>query len=1092
MGDSFHNGYDEGSHGEGADSDEDFDGSGTRVRTKYPIHDSIAEDISVLKNLILPPVHEDVQDDDNDDEDSDSDEGDEGKEEEHEASGSEEEEEDEGNYVRESPDEDDSAVTDVENDNAAAAAAVYGHPPISFSPTRGIGSSQIEEFQASSFTQASALWDAIDGQGVPPNDENSAAYLTITANVTVLQQKDKDTDHLPSADEIDVENQVILPIEMNEEEVGTNYQKKNTHSPIYNCPYNIDERDGDENTPLHIAIHSSKLDHMRLLLRAGASLQKRCDGSLPIHTAISIGAIPTKTSFALEAVKLLHEYDADLCASDDANHTPLYLAVSLNLSQVVNYILNDPAGVTTLNVRSDRVGGRPLHAAAKYDQMNYPFGTLTPARDDNGTHGSPKQQSDTGIGEKIGVTQILTHTPDIDIDPTDNYGKTPLHVACGRGNWGVVRLLIEAGANPHAIDKRGFTPAGLAYKRGMTIPSDLTTFLGMPGSGIPRSLDTSANSSLKRDLIMDPDGRTLLICHELCSRHFTCPPICRDGTDVPPENIRRLSVLLDEDTGILRSAEFERLTWETEARRAAMVDVLKCHDYSYIEKISQFCCEIPDHPHAIIPLDPDTTISRWTFESALRAAGSVCEAVDRIMAGDFRNAFCAVRPPGHHAGPTGVVKCPNDPEGSHGFCILNNVAIGAAYARSMYRNDGIKKIAIIDFDVHHGNGTEAIIRSLIPTVDRATIKTSFVTGVLEKASYRPWLDETDIHNVFFASVHGYGPRDASFSDHPQMGGWFYPASGNSSVSDAIASPSDVEGPGLSEFLLSQTWTRMGEKSRENCCQVINVGLSLPKENENPALQRIEMRDSYRKDIIPYLLEFNPDIIFISAGFDAHKKDSMNFGYVGMVEDDYEWLTEQLVKVANTCCNGRVISVLEGGYKIHGGIVSPFARSVASHVRALVDGGSSRALYDLQEAEWESRFELEMVVERERKRRQRMEKLFRAQMTSPSERRVRSRELSMTAMRPSHPSDSPPHTTTATTTTTTTITTTTTTTNSECMEMDPMNHHSNAMDEIIVSPDMDIITDTNTADIGTGRKRKRAHVNYKELMEKMKKEGELLS
>jgi acetoin utilization deacetylase AcuC-like enzyme len=76
---------------------------------------------------------------------------------------------------------------------------------------------------------------------------------------------------------------------------------------------------------------------------------------------------------------------------------------------------------------------------------------------------------------------------------------------------------------------------------------------------------------------------------------------------------------------------------------------------------------------------------------------------------------------------------------------------------------------------------------------------------------------------------------------------------------------------------------------------------------------------------------------------------MNFGYVGMVEDDYEWVTEQLVKVANTCCNGRIVSVLEGGYKIHGGIVSPFARSVASHVRGLVDGGRSRELYDMQDA-----------------------------------------------------------------------------------------------------------------------------------------------
>jgi hypothetical protein len=122
------------------------------------------------------------------------------------------------------------------------------------------------------------------------------------------------------------------------------------------------------------------------------------------------------------------------------------------------------------------------------------------------------------------------------------------------------------------------------------------------------------------------------------------------------------------------------------------------------------------------------------------------------------------------------------------------------------------------------------------------------------------------------------------------------------------------------------------------------------------------------------LEFDPDIIFISAGFDAHKRDSMNFGYVGMVEDDYEWVTAQLVRIANTCCNGRIVSVLEGGYKIHGGIVSPFARSVAAHVRSLVDGGSSRELYDAQDGEWESQFERHLIDERERKRQQKLEKI----------------------------------------------------------------------------------------------------------------------
>jgi acetoin utilization deacetylase AcuC-like enzyme len=385
------------------------------------------------------------------------------------------------------------------------------------------------------------------------------------------------------------------------------------------------------------------------------------------------------------------------------------------------------------------------------------------------------------------------------------------------------------------------------------------------------------------------------------------------------------------------------------------------------------CSSIADHPSAIAHLDADTTMSRWTFEAALRAAGSVCEAVDKVVSGDYRNSFCAVRPPGHHAGPRGIVRCPNDPGGSHGFCFLNNVAIGAAYARSMYRNDGIKKIAIVDFDVHHGNGTEEIIRQLVPDVEKTAITTSFATGELSTSRYRPWLDETDIQEVFFASVHGYGARGNDFESGPSEG-WFYPASGKTHTSDAIKNPSFAESPNLTDFLLSQTWTRMGEDSRANCCKIMNFGMPLPTREDIPGMQRLDVRDTYRQKILPQLREFDPDIIFISAGFDAHKKDTMNFGYVGMVEDDYEWVTEQLIRLANTCCNGRIVSVLEGGYKIHGGIVSPFARSVAAHVRALVDGGSSRELYDLQDSEWESQFERHLIDERERKRQQKLEKM----------------------------------------------------------------------------------------------------------------------
>jgi acetoin utilization deacetylase AcuC-like enzyme/ankyrin repeat protein len=733
---------------------------------------------------------------------------------------------------------------------------------------------------------------------------------------------------------------------------------------------NLNERDDDENTPLHVAIHARKLEHVKVLLEWGASWRLRCDGSFAIHTAISLGAVSLNQQFAYDCVVALHEAGADLTTKDDANHTPLYLACMYNLPQIVNYILSDEEGLSTLNARSDRASNRPIHAAAKFDTLTNASkasaATSLPAE----VGGVVKAMFPGKIAHRQAptealVTQLLLNAQGVEVDGANGAGQTALHVACSRGNWPVVKLLLQAGSSGEIADRRGYLAGQLAYKRGMPIPADLVESLGEPPA--------RGNIPPVRDLLVDPNSDTVLLTHELCILHRTCPPIIRDSAEPPPENVRRLNVLVDPETGILRTGEFRSCHWKNEARRAAISDVLKVHEYAYVERISQMSSSIPDHASAIAHVDPDTTVSRWSFEAAMRAAGSICEAVDLVVHGEHRNSFCAVRPPGHHAGPRGVVKCPNDTEGSHGFCLLNNVAIGAAYARSMYRNEGIRKVAIIDFDVHHGNGTEEIIRQLVPTSEKATIRTPFAFGEISSNSYRPWLDETDIQNVFFSSTHGFGQRGHD------LNGWFYPASGKTHTSEAISHPSMVDQPNLTDFMLSQTWSRMGEESKANCCKIINVGFDLPPQSSDPVgrtmKQRLDLRDTYRNQILPALRDFDPDIIFISAGFDAHRRDAMNFGYVGMVEDDYEWVTDQLVKVANTCCNGRVVSVLEGGYKIHGGIVSPFARSVASHVRALVDGGHHRELYDSKDLEWESQYERHIFDRRERKKEEDREKLL---------------------------------------------------------------------------------------------------------------------
>jgi len=834
-------------------------------------------------------------------------------------------------------------------------------------------------------------------------------------------------------------------------------KRKTRKASKYYCPYDLDERDFDENTPLHVAIHARKLDCVKLLLEAGANVHKKCDGSAPVHTAISIGAIPAHANFAAECLAVLINYGADLSVKDESMHTPLYLTAVCNLPRSASLILHDSVGLTTLNMRAERSGARPLHACAKFDKITQSSKAVV---------GATLQQAEMGCSAML--TRMFLSTPGIEVDPTNSYGRTPLHTAALRGNWAVARLLLQHGADPNALDQKGDTPGKLASKRGMVVPSDLLPQLG--------------NSACQqRDLIMDPNLTTLIVCHELCSLHLSCAPISRGGTpeetDPPPENVRRLHVLISKETGILRSGEFSGCAWESEARRAAVSDVLKVHEYSYIEKISHICSALPDHPSSIAQIDPDTAVSHWSFEAAMRAAGAVCEAVDRVMAGDYRNAFCAIRPPGHHAGPRGVVTCPNDPDGSHGFCLLNNVAVGAAYARSMYRNDGIKKVAIIDFDVHHGNGTEEIVRQLVPGVEFGSIRTPFAHGALQVSRYRPWLDEDDVRNVFFASTHGYGPRDSKLHE-TSRGGWFYPASGASHVTESVRNPNGVEYPSLTAFLQTQTWTRMGDEVLNNCCKIIDIGLQLPDHAETPGMQRVDLRDAYRKTILPHLVQFKPDIIFISAGFDAHKRDNMNFGYVGMIEEDYEWLTEQLVKVANSCCNGRIVSVLEGGYKIHGGIVSPFARSVASHLRALADGGFSRETYNGDDLSWESAFERRLIEDKERKRQIKMDRI----MQSDTLRRVplRGSNAALKLQQQKHhteallsrePSES--HI------------------DVERLWKEPLHDSGLSLGGDVANPASETINDVHSnAEDTPQRKRRRNQVDYKALYEKMKKEGEL--
>jgi ankyrin repeat protein len=457
-------------------------------------------------------------------------------------------------------------------------------------------------------------------------DETSGVVSSSTvAEVTVMDEVPPSTSavEMMNIDEeqenIDNSNDNVV----NGESTAANDLSSHSGQPIkarrleLNRSLNLNERDDDENTALHIAIHSRKLEHVKVLLEAGASCRIRCDGSLPVHAAISIGSLRAHRQFAYECLVALHEHGADLAVKDDAVHTPLYLACMFNHPQIVSYILSDEEGLSTLNTRADRAGNRPLHAAAKFDTLDNPSFSKTAASIATGqTHpASPlyHHQSDTGSVDSTAIrhsivglsgkrlsselpgamahdvvasdgvlsstdallTQVLLGASGIEIDALNVLGQSPLHIACTRRNWPVARLLLQAGANPKLSDRRGHTPGHLAHKRAMPIPNDLYVVLGdPPESGIVPPT---------RELIVDPDGSTIILHHELCMLHRTCPPILRDSDEPPPENVRRLHVLVDPNTGILRSGEFSRLVWKNEARRAAIADVLKV-SYPFLER----------------------------------------------------------------------------------------------------------------------------------------------------------------------------------------------------------------------------------------------------------------------------------------------------------------------------------------------------------------------------------------------------------------------------------------------------------------------------------------------------------------------------
>ncbi len=306
---------------------------------------------------------------------------------------------------------------------------------------------------------------------------------------------------------------------------------------------------------------------------------------------------------------------------------------------------------------------------------------------------------------------------------------------------------------------------------------------------------------------------TLVYTHTACLKHEPGPS--------HPESPQRLKAVLEA----LEAPAFSALEWR-DAPMGTRMQAMLVHDQDYVDQIADVA---PDSGR--VALDGgDTVMSPGSWEAVMRCIGAACAGVDAVMAGEADNVFCATRPCGHHA----------EPDRAMGFCIFNQAAIAAVHALQAH---GLERVAVVDFDVHHGNGTQAAFFA------------------------RP--------ELFYASSH-QSPLYPGTGDRSERG-----VSGN----------------------------------------IVNVPLP-------PGCGSQLFRERLERDMLPALRAFKPDFIIISAGCDAHRLDPL--AGMNLEDDDFHWITEKLMRIGDEQCEGRIVSILEGGYSGEG-----LAGGTAAHVMALM-------------------------------------------------------------------------------------------------------------------------------------------------------------
>lgn len=593
-------------------------------------------------------------------------------------------------------------------------------------------------------------------------------------------------------------------------------------------------------------------------------------------------------------------------------------------------------------------------------------------------------------GDKTVATHLVMRNCNFEAKNRD--GESPLHwsLRAGRAGIDVATVLLTNGARPAVLSRTFRRPVDVAADGFLDDPNSLASLRLKEANGkkvgkndLKKAFKSTAVD--RRDaranlFLRSLQSKTLVLHHPECLEHHPKTASDWEAPDRIKSIMRRILPSSDSTGETETSGVFPyEITASTDFERARLDFLSRIHSAEYLAFVNQLSKDlerqlkeaagtseenektgsppvVPFTPHiqrsmikvsdsqVKLSVNSDTSFSVGSLRAARRAAGAVQHAVDCVLVGRNRNSFCVVRPPGHHAGINGLLEGGE----SCGFCIFNNVAAGALYAISEDRLL-CKRCAIVDIDVHHGNGTEEIVRRC-----------------------------RDPGKLFFFSIHLYDNDKKKRSGDPQYK--FYPGTGSEddlalniinvplmplwkspssappvvrhhntrgkvrSSQDSNDDTSETETPHNSGSRLSDGGSESGsaQAAAQSSRSIAAAGLS----------GRMAYREAIRSRLLPALRAFDPDLILISAGFDAakgdvgnarHEKNGERLG-IDLEPEDYAWTTRKILEIADICCQGRVVSVLEGGYgrtsNVQGAMSgldrTMFSECAIRHLHAMID------------------------------------------------------------------------------------------------------------------------------------------------------------